>query len=168
MHNAIGKLSRGSNVRDKIVKNFHSTTKALKRSGKHTESESELKEKLMTWVNQLHHENLYSDIPGRSYSNMCVSAEMLQEPSGTANTWVAYRLTSGISNITTGTKTNSVMIMLITGIHRHERDRYFGAIYCLEVSCQRTSLLFSIYVSSFIAFSGSVEKIGYRYVPYKN
>ena len=42
MNNAIRKLSRGSNIRDKIVKNFYSTTKAFKTSGEHVESESEL------------------------------------------------------------------------------------------------------------------------------
>ena len=89
---AIRKLSRGSNIRDKIVKNFHSSTKAFKRSGKHVESEAELKKKLTALVNQLRHENLYSDIPGRNYSSMYVSAEMLQESYGTANTRGAKKI----------------------------------------------------------------------------
>ena len=85
-------MSRGSNIRDKIVKNFHSSTKAFKRSGKHVDSEAELKKKLTALVTQLRHENLYSNIPGRNYSSMYVSAEMLQDSSETADTWAAKKI----------------------------------------------------------------------------
>ena len=92
MRNAMRMLSRGSNVRDKIVKNFHSLTKAFRRSGKHVKSESQPTRKLAAVVNHLHRENFYSDIPGRNYINMYVSAEMLQESSGAANTWAAKKI----------------------------------------------------------------------------
>ena len=86
------KLSQGSKIWDKIAKNFYSSTKAFKRSDKHVESESELKKKLTALVYQLQHENPYSAIPGRNYSNMYVSADKLQESSGTANTWTAKKI----------------------------------------------------------------------------
>ena len=68
-----------------------SSTKVSKRSDKHVESESELKKKLTALVYQLQHENPYSAIPGRNYSNMYVSADKLHESSGTANTWTAKK-----------------------------------------------------------------------------
>ena len=86
------KLARGSNIGDKIAKNFYSSTKAFKRSDKHVESESELKKKLTALVYQLQHKNPKSDMTGRNYSNMYVSAYKLQESSGTANTLTAKKI----------------------------------------------------------------------------
>ena len=50
------------------------------------------KKKLTALVYQLQHENPYSAIPGRNYSNMYVSADKLQESSATANTWTAKKI----------------------------------------------------------------------------
>ena len=86
------KLSRGSNIREKIAKNYFTSTKAFKRSDKHVESESELKKKLTAFVHQLQHKNPKSDTPGRNFSNMYVSADKLQESCGTANTWTAKKI----------------------------------------------------------------------------
>ena len=46
----------------------------------------------MALVYQLQHENPKSDITGRNYSNMYVSADKLQESCGTANTWTAKKI----------------------------------------------------------------------------
>ena len=85
-------MHRVTNIRDKIAKNFYSSTKAFKRSDRYVESESELKKKLRASVYQLQHENPYSAKPGRNYSNMYVSADKLQESSATANTWTVKKI----------------------------------------------------------------------------
>lgn len=107
---AVAKLAKQSNHRSKIVQNFHSSTKAYKRSGKHTENRIHYDEKIKALVNHLTSENLFTQHEGQCFSAVYAPAAALQEYFGEVSTWAEQKIDAWLQNIIIGTNPQCVMM----------------------------------------------------------